>query len=491
MVKKIRRLLFQALLLILVVLVCAFTFNTIRFSSRQLPVEPVANRAIPDAVCERLSDVTRIPTVSYETHIDTAAFVAFKNYLAEAYPLVDSLLEKEVINEYSLVYKWPGSRPKLTPILLLGHIDVVPVEGESLSRWTVPPYSGAIQDGYIWGRGTLDDKVNIVGMLEAVTLLLEEDYLPERTVYFAFGHDEEVGGLNGAKAIASHFKNQGLQFEFALDEGMVVLENALPGLARPATLIGVAEKGYVSMTLTVQLENGGHSSMPPPQTAIGLLADAINKLAQNPFPATISGPTELLFDHVGPELSLPYKVVFANTWFFEDILLSQLSKMPSANATVRTTMAPTILRAGLKDNVMPSTASATINFRIAPGETTESVKDHLEKVIADNRIRITPGEAAFSSNPSSISSIESFGFKAVQKTAQQLFPEGVIAPTLVIAATDSRHYESVATDIYRFMPWRTTHDDLKRIHGIDERIGVEDYKRLIHFYYQLIQNACF
>lgn len=491
MLKKIRRLFFQTLLLLLVVLIGIFTLNTINFSSLQVPVAPIAPKAIPDAVSQRLAEVIRIPTVSYSTHIDTAAFISFQKYLADEFPLVDSLLQKEVINNYSLTYRWPGTNPKLDPVLLLGHIDVVPVEGESLSRWTVPPYSGKIQDDFIWGRGSLDDKVTILGIMEAINILLEEGYQPERALYLAFGHDEEVGGRNGAEAIAKRFEQQGIHFEYALDEGMMLLENALPGTSRPATLIGIAEKGYASITLTAQLEEGGHSSMPPKETAIGLLASTIKTLEENPFPASISGPTKLLFDHVGPELSVPYKLVFANTWFFENILIGQLSKQASANASVRTTMAPTILQAGIKDNLMPTSASVTINFRILPGETTASVQDRLRKIITDERIKISLGEADFSSNPSKVSSIESFGFKAIQKTAQELFPEGMIAPSLVIAATDSRYYEAVANDVYRFLPLQMTKRDLQRIHGIDERIGVADYKKLIQFYYQLVQNSCY
>ena len=271
--------------------------------------------------------------------------------------------------------------------------------------------------------GSLDDKVNITGILEAVSILLKEDYQPERGLYLAFGHDEEVGGQNGAKAIAKRFEQQGIHFEYVLDEGMVVLENALPGLSRPATLIGIAEKGYASITLNAQLGYGGHSSMPPAETVIGLLADIIKKLEQNPFPASIKGPTKLLFDYVGPELSMPYKMIFANTWFFENLLINQLSKRASANASIRTTMAPTILQAGIKDNVMPTAASVTINFRIIPGETILSVQDRLRKIIGDKRIKISIGEAAFSSNPSKVSSIESFGFEAIRKNSARTFSE--------------------------------------------------------------------
>ena len=488
--KKLRRLIFQLLLLVIVVLTCAFLFNTVNYPSLQIPIEAIPEKNISDEVGKRLSDVVKIPTVSYDTHIDTASFIAFKNYLKTSYPLVDSLLEKEVVNDYSLIYKWQGTNPRLEPILLLGHIDVVPVEGASLEQWTKPPYSGVIENGFIWGRGTLDDKVSILGALEAVTLLIKEGYQPERTLYMGFGHDEEVGGLNGAKAIAQRFEQQKIKFEYVLDEGMVVLENALPGLEKATTLIGIAEKGYASLKVTAQLENGGHSSMPPTETAIGLLSKAIIKLEENPFPAAIEGPTKALFDHVGPELTLPNKLVFANTWFFESILLGQLKKTPSANASVRTTMAPTILEGGLKDNVMPSSASVTINFRILPGETTNTVTQYVKDVIDDERIKVETGAAAFSSDPSKVSDISSFGFKAIQKTAQEIFPDAIVTPALVIVATDSRHYKNVSDNIFRFLPLRMTNQDLKRIHGIDERIALKDYKKVIHYYHQLVKNSC-
>ncbi|HHS95822.1 MAG TPA: M20/M25/M40 family metallo-hydrolase, partial [Phaeodactylibacter sp.] len=372
MLKKIRRLLFQAFSVFVVVLAGAFALNTLNFSSKQIEVTSAPPKEIPSAVVERLSQAIQIPTLSYHSHIDTAAFIHFKKFIKEKYPLVDSLLQEQLVNPYSIVYRWQGTKPLLEPILLLAHIDLVPVEGESLQEWTLPPYSGKIQDGYIWGRGTLDDKVNVLGILEAIQLLLSEDYQPERSLYIAFGHDEEVGGRAGAQRIAQYFKEKNIRFEYVLDEGMVVLEKALPGLAPPATLIGIAEKGYLSVTLRVDLEEGGHSSMPAKETAIGLLAKTIRTLEEHPFPAKIDGPTKTLFEYVGPEMSMPNKLVFANTWFFENILLKQLSKQASANATVRTTMAPTIVQAGVKDNVMPTTASLTINCRIIPGETIES-----------------------------------------------------------------------------------------------------------------------
>lgn len=489
-IKKLKRFFRKLFLFIFVIILGIVCVKTLTFNSRQIITSPAEVINIDDAVIQRLAEVTRIPTVSYPERIDTTAFLAFRNYLANRFPLVDSLLEKTTVNEYSLVYKWAGKNPRLEPILLLGHIDVVPVEKESWGEWTQPPYSGAISDGYIWGRGTLDDKVSILGALEAFDLLLRENYQPERSIYLACGHDEEIGGNNGAKAIARRFAQQGIQFEYVIDEGMLIINDALPGLSQPVALIGTAEKGYTTLQMTVNLADGGHSSMPPPETAIGLLSKAVNRLEQHPFPAKIDGPTQLLFDYAGPEMSLPMKAVFANLWLTKGLIKKQLAANPSTNAVLRTTIAPTIIQGGIKENVLPTSASASINFRISPGETTQSVMEHVRKAIDDERISIHPLDANFSNDPSPVSDVDAFGYKVIEKTAREVFPEVIAAPALVLAATDSRHYESVTKNTYRFMPIPLDKSETKRIHGIDERIEIEAYKNMIRFYRQLIKNSC-
>ena len=380
--------------------------------------------------------------------------------MTQQYPLCDSLLEKSVINEFSLVYKWTGKNSKLAPILLMGHSDVVPVEGESLKQWTEDPYGGKISKGYIWGRGTLDDKVNVLGILEATERLLLEGYQPMRTVYFAFGHDEEIGGKNGAQAIARRFQQQGLEFEYILGEGMVILEKAMPGIDPTLALIGIAEKGYATLELTAKIEKGGHSSMPPSTTAIGLLSQAIKHLENQPFPARIDGPTKLLFDYVGPEMNWPNKAIFANLWLFKTLLINQLSKAPTTNAVIRTTTATTMIRGGVKDNVLPTEAKAWINFRIYPGETVDDVIAQVQNTIKEPLITIKSNqESVFTNNPSPVSEIESFGFMVLQRSIKEIFPGVIVAPSLVIAATDARHYSQLSKNIYRFSPLQLNNED--------------------------------
>ncbi len=487
--KKLRRLLIRLFLFILLVVVAIVIINTVSYSSKQIDVAAVEKIQVSNDVVQRLSDVVKIPTVSYSTHVDSIAFINLFEYFDTHFPLVDSMLETTQINQFSRIYKWQGRNSKLKPYLLIAHLDVVPVEGESQARWTEPPYSGKIKDEFIWGRGTLDDKVSAMGILETTEILLKENYQPQRTIYFAFGHDEEVGGKNGAQSMCEYFLSKKINFEYILDEGSIILEEAVPGLTQPAALIGTAEKGYCTLELEVNLDHGGHSSMPPKETAIGILSHALATLQDNPFPSNISQNTQELFDHIGPEMILPNKAVFANTWLFEGILKSQLEKAPSSNAMLRTTTAPTIIKGGVKENVLPTNVSAIINFRILPGETSETVIAYLNETIDDERVKVIKQNASFSSEPSKVSSSSSFGFNALQKTTKEIFPNTVVTPSLVIAGTDARHYEAVSDNIFRFTPVQLTKEDLKRIHGIDERISIENYKTMIAFYYRLILNS--
>jgi carboxypeptidase PM20D1 len=477
------------LTLVIILLGLTITVRTIRFSSRQIQVDPVEPVAVDAAASERLSQAIQLPTVSYPGRIDTLAFRQLDTLVQRSFPRVSSTLERIPVTEFSQVFRWPGRRPDMEPVLLLAHLDVVPVEADALPKWTHPPYSGKITDGYIWGRGSLDDKISAFAILEAIEQLLTENYHPNRTIYLAFGHDEEVMGMAGAKTIAEYFQKEGLHFEYVLDEGQLILKNALAGLEPPLAMIGLAEKGYITLELNVDLPEGGHSSMPPAETAIGILARGIDRLQQNPSPAHLDGATRGMFEYIGPEMAPMYKVIFANLWLTEPLLINLLSAGNASNAMIRTTMAPTIISGGVKANVLPTQAQAKVNFRILPGETQTSVIEYVRQVIDDERVQVSPSREDSSQDPSPVSDTETFGFRVIEKSIRQIFPEAVVAPALVIAATDSRYYTIVSDQIYRFQPLYLTQPDLKRLHGIDERISVENYERAIRFYRQLLLNS--
>ena len=478
---------FRVISFIAIVFFAIIIFNAVRFNPRPSEISAVEKLTVEKKSIENFSKAIQFETVSHDEEeiFDTSQIAGFIRFLNESYPLMNSLFEKEMVNKYGLLYKWNGKNPSLPPIILMAHMDVVPVEEESRKQWTEAPFSGKEKDGFIYGRGTLDDKSGVIGICEAVEKLLSEHFIPEKTIYIAFGFDEEIGGHNGAAKIAEHLKLKNIKAEFVLDEGMSVTDGIIPGLEKPVALIGIAEKGYLSLELSVNFP-GGHSSMPERENAITIVSNAILKLQHNPFPARISEPTELFLKTIGAEMSFAKKLVFANMWLFKKMVMNQFEKTASGNATLRTTISPTIFKSGIKENLIPSEAKAVINFRILSGETSNDVSTYVSKTINDERIKIK--STGIVNEPSLISSVESGGYKAIEKTIREIFPDAIVSPSLVLGATDSKHFVNVAENIYRFLPVRLKAEDLKRIHGINERIETENFKDCVRFYYQLVQN---
>lgn len=485
--KKLFRLLFRMFLLALFVMAFIFTYNTMTFSSKQIKVEAIEPMQIADAAVERLAAAIKLPTLSDKEKIDTSVFRLLDTLIIKSYPLVDSFLEKERVNEFSYIFKWPGQNARLSPILLLAHTDVVGIENDG-KDWTVPPFDGTKKDGYLWGRGSLDDKLSVLGILEAIESLLSVDYAPQRTVYLAFGHDEEVGG-KGARTMADIFKRRNIEFEFVLDEGSILVENALPGCEPPVALIGLSEKGYATYELTTDIKSGGHSSMPQKESAINILSEAIVKLRDNPPPAKIEGPVKYMFEHIGPEMNFLNKVIFANLSWTENIVIGQMSNSGATNAMLRTTLAPTIINGGFQENVIPEKVSLKINSRILPDESVASTMEYIKSVV-DERIEVKLAEGSHFNEPPPISGMDQFGYSILQTTAREIYPDAIVAPSLVVATTDARNYTEVSKNIYRFLPVKIDRSEVGGIHGTNERIKVEEYKNTIRFYRRLFLNAC-
>lgn len=486
MLKKLLKLIGITLLLVLV----AVAANTWLFSSKQVQVQPVTIAVDTQAVAQRLSQSITFPTISHEhpKQFDPKPFVGFHQFLQQTYPRVHQHLKREMVNQYSALYTWTGTDPKLQPYLLMGHLDVVPVAPGTEKDWKYPPFSGKIAEGAIWGRGTLDDKCAVLGILEAVEALLQQGYRPKRTVYLAFGHDEEISGKQGAQAIAALLKQRGIKLAYVLDEGMVIVHGIVPGIKKPTALIGLAEKGYLTVQLSVK-GTGGHSSMPPKQTAIGVLSSAIHRLERNQMPAHYHGPTAEMFTYLGPEMALGLKMVFANLWLFRPLVKRILAAKPSTNASIRTTTAVTLVEGGVKDNVLPIHAKATVNFRILPGDTIDSVTAHVHRIVQDKRVQVSVLHPEFGKNPSPVSPTNTASFATLQRTIREIFPDAIVAPNLMLGGTDSRHFIELSPNIYRFLPLSLTSPDLDRIHGTNERITLENYANIVRFFLRLIQNS--
>jgi len=482
--------------MILLVLVVVVVARTVLIPSRQIGRLPYSPEGVDAQKASReLAGAIPFQTISWEEgateeqkKATQEAFVGLHAYLEKTFPQVYAKLDHEIVGANNLLFTWKGSDGSLKPIVMLGHQDVVPIEAGTESKWTHPPFSGEIADGFIWGRGTLDDKMTVVGVLEAVDLLLSKGFQPKRTVILAFGQDEEVGGLEGAEKIAQLLKSRGVRAEFVTDEGGFLSKGMMPGVSAPVAMIGTSEKGYLSLELSVETA-GGHSSVPPRESSIGILSKAIHKIESHPMPAHVHGPIGEFLEYGGGSAGFPMRVVYKNMWLFGPVVQHILESSPDSNATLRTTSAATIFRAGTKDNVMPSRAMAIVNFRLLPGDTVATVTDHVRKVVKDPRVKMQPMAGEPPVEASVRSSVDSPDFKLMQKTLAEVYPDAVVAPFVFVAATDSRHYAPLTENIYRFAPMVMDTEDVGRLHGTNERIGVENFARSIEFYCQLIRNA--
>ena len=441
-----------------------------------------------DKVAFNLSNSIRFKTVSHqeEACIETAAFIAFHDFLEESYPLIHCTLKRERVGGLSLLYTWEGTDKEASPLVFAAHMDVVPIEDGTLENWAYPPFEGRIADGYIWGRGTMDCKGILIALMEAVEGLLDQGYRPRPTVYLAFGHDEEVGGYKGACEIAKLLASRRVQAECVLDEGGFLVDGEVLGVRRPIASIGIAEKGYLTLELRVETE-GGHSSLPPAHTAIGILARAIHRLEGKPFPSRLDGTIRQTFQYLAPELPRTMRLALANRWLMGGLVKHKLSKITAANAMIRTTFAATIIRGGTKENVLPQEARAVMNFRVLPGDSIEYVVGRVKKIVNDPvvslHIRGHPTEA------SGVSDMDSKGFRILERTLKEVFKEAVPAPFLVTGMSDARHYACISNRIFRFGPQRVGLDDEKRGHGTDEQVGVENFREFVTFYTRMIQNT--
>jgi len=430
----------------------------------------------------------RCPTISHQdpAQFDPLPFAELRAAFERSFPRLHAALKREIVSEHSLLFTWEGTDPSLRPALLMGHLDVVPVEAGTEAHWTHPPFSGAIADGFVWGRGTLDTKGSVVATLEAVETLLVDGFRPRRTVCLAFGHDEEVSGRRGAKAMAELLASRGVEIEWVIDEGGAILaEGSVSGVGAAVAMVGVAEKGYLTLNLIAD-GTGGHSAMPPRRTSVTALARAIRCLDRRPFPPRLREPTLGFLTATATRMPFSRRLALANLWLTRSFVAQVMARNPTTAALVRTTTATTIVHAGTKENVIPQTAQATVNLRLLPGETVETALARVRRVVGAD-IRVEPASEGW--NPSPVSPTGTEAYRALSRVIQSLFPETVVAPNLVVGATDSRYYTPLAANTFRFVPIAMARGDMGRIHGTDERISVEALASCVAFFIQLIREA--
>lgn len=474
---------------LLVILTIIIVIRTIMLK----PIEHVYKQLISttdfdiEKVLVKLSKAIKCKTISYSDYskFDFSEFTKFKENLINDFPLVHKAMSLEYINEYSVLFKWEGSEANLNPGLFMAHIDVVPIEIGTEKDWTYQPFSGEITEGFVWGRGAMDIKVQLITMLEACEILISEGYNPKRTLYFAFGHDEETDGSNGARKIVNKLKSENIKLEFVNDEGGCINNGIFSSVKKPMAFIGVAEKGYLNLRVEIK-GTGGHASTPPKNSSLGLAAKVICRLEKKKMRIRLTEPTALMINSLGRHMEWKSRFIIANFWLFKNLFIKIFtSSGTTGEALLRTTIAPTMAEGSMEPNVLPQMSSFTVNCRILQGETYKDVIKHIEKACRgiDFKIQILRHE-----EPSALSSKESEIFMKMAGSVRGLDENIAIIPYLMVAGTDSIKYEGLCKNILRFTPYSIEIQDMKKIHGTNERISIDNVKNCVRFYHALFSD---
>lgn len=500
------------LLIVLIVLIGFVLIRTITypFKEAQFSKSQALTIQKDDSALYRFSGGIKIPTISTGElgDFDYTSFDVFKEYIMKTYSLVYQRTDHYEVNGYGLVFKLKGSNPALKPILFLSHMDVVPPGDAPIlhkeenifnpldkavpaiqnvaGKWDYPPFSGAVANGRIYGRGTLDMKGMLFSLMESMTGLIKEGYTPQRDIYLAFGFDEEVGGRKGAEKIAADFKQRGLDFDAVYDEGGVVLEKgSIGGIDADVALIGCAEKGFLSARIKVK-GLGGHSSMPPLESAIGKAAIIMQRLEDDQMKPALTPLIQEFFDNVGGAMSFTTRMAIANKWLLRPIFLSQLAKNNSTNALVRTTTALTMMKGSDGTNVLSPEVSFVVNFRLLPGNTVQEVKEHIAKATKGFDVEIE--EIDNTRAASNVSPTSTKAYQMIEAGIQQIFPNALTTPYLTVGGTDAYKYQIVSKNIYRFIPFKINSAEQQSIHSTNEYISIENYQKMIHYFTYIMRN---
>ena len=464
--------------------VAVIAIRTLRFTPKPQP--PLSDEVVDfdkDRSVDALAQLIRCKTVSYNDHSleDDAEFAKLEALVPALYPNVVSTCTQIPIPDRALLFRWPGKNPG-DPTVLMAHYDVVPVNEE---KWEKPPFCGTIENGVLWGRGTLDTKVTFNGILSAADHLIGKGFQPEQDIYLAFSGGEEVNGL-GAPNIVQYFIDHDIHPALVVDEGGGVVDNVFPGVKQSCGLIGIAEKGLMNVQYRT-LSGGGHASSPKPHTPVGVLAAACKKVEDHPFKCHIKGPAQLMFDTLGRYSTPLYRVIFANLWCFSWVLdlLGRLSG-GEMNALMRTTSAFTQMEGSSARNVIPPEAKMVANMRLNPHDSVASATEYLKKTVGDPNVEITVLE---SFEPSPVSEVDCPAWDKVSSAVAETWRGCIVAPYLMVQCSDCRHYGKISNHVYRFSAMDLTPEDRATIHGNNERIRLDAAHRAVEFFIRLIQKC--
>lgn len=433
---------------------------------------------------EIFSEILRFRTVSRQPGevLDMMPFRAMAKYLERAFPQVHRYFRAETVGGGSLLFTLKGTDPSLKSVMLTAHLDVVPAEDSQ--NWFEPPFSGRLRDGRIWGRGAIDYKLGVSAMLQACEEILEQGFKPDRTVILAFGHDEELGGQTGAAEIVRILTERGISLSSVLDEGGYIY--SYPWMDRDVAVIGLAEKGYVTLRLTAHGIQG-HASVPELNTAAGSLCRCLAELEKNQLEAKLCNPVEMMLGATSDMLIEPVTVQDHTPSPAE--MMRIIEKWPSGNALVRTTTAITMIHGSSKENIIPSEPYALVNFRAVPGDSSRDILNHVQQVAKPFGVDVRYENTSQIHEPSGIAAMKTDEYDAILAAVQHIWPGIPIVPGIFPAATDSRHYCRIADNIYRFEPVHLGEDGLGALHSEGESISVDDYLNAIRFYTAYVRSV--
>ncbi len=454
------------------------------------PLTPAPIAVDTGRIARDLGAAVRFQTVSYSAGAHEAekfaALDAMRGWMEKTYPAFHRAATREIM-DHTLIFTWKGKDAGAPPVLLMAHMDVVPVVPGTEKDWAHRPFSGDIAGGYVWGRGAIDDKGCLVTILEAANALAAKGFQPQRTIMFAFGQDEEVGGSKGNKLAAQALARRGVHFAWVLDEGGAIVNEPFPGVETPIAFIAVSEKGYLSLKLVAH-GTGGHSSRPTNDMAIARLSQAVLAVVDHPFSSGLDNVQREKMAVIAPHAPFVTRLLLGNLWLTAPIVQHYMEAIPDSAARLHTTIAPTLIDGGVKDNVLPPNANATFNFRLHPRDTIASVTEHVTKAIADPKVRVI-ALSETQTEASKVSDLHSPAGDFIVSQLQASFGDLPVAPDTTTGATDSRHYLPIADQVFRLDPFHFDVDDLGRIHGTNERLAISDLAPAVAFYMRLMQNV--
>ena len=470
---------------ILLALIAAFfgvlVIRALMFKPR--PQRPISESPVSfdaSAAVSALQKLVQCKTISAYDHADEdeAEFQKLIDLLPVLYPKVFAVCDVQFLPDRGILLHWKGKSGE-KPAVMMSHYDVVPVREE---LWEKPPFAGIIEDGVLWGRGTLDTKVTMNGALFAANTLMEQGFVPENDIYFAFSGGEEVNGM-GAVHIVDYFAKQGITPALVLDEGGAVVENVFPGVKVPCGMVGIAEKGKINMQYTVH-SGGGHASAPPPKTPVTTLATVCRRIVEHPFKMTVNSAAGQMFDTLARHSTFLFKLIFSNLWCFKPVLdLICRKSGGEMNALVRTTTAFTQMEGSNARNVIPAEAHLVSNMRLSPADSVADAVAYLKKVVADDSVEMTVLE---SHEPSPVSETDCDSYYKVADSVAETWRGCVVTPYLMVQCSDSRHYRDISRNVYKFSAMDLTSEERKTIHGNNERIRLETIEKSVEFYIRLL-----